>query len=191
MKLTGVHFLLSYRCTDECDHCFLWSSPRARGTMTLSQIRDVLGQAKDLGTVEMVYFEGGEPFLFYPIMIQGLREATALGFKTGIVTNNYWATSVEDALEWLRPIAEIGIADLSLSSDLFHGEAMMTQAASNAVEAAKLIHAAGARVAIPCHFWMFPLHDGDPAQFLEACKQHAPDAEALLLSQGELYTVRK
>ena len=137
MKLTGVHFLLSYRCTDECDHCFLWSSPRARGTMTLAQIRDVLGQAKDLGTVEMVYFEGGEPFLFYPIMIQGLREATALGFKTGIVTNNYWATSVEDALEWLRPIAEIGIADLSLSSDLFHGEAMMTQAATNAVEAAK------------------------------------------------------
>jgi hypothetical protein len=137
MKLTGVHFLLSYRCTDECDHCFLWSSPRAGGTMTLAQIRDVLQQARDLGTVEMVYFEGGEPFLFYPIMIQGLREAAVLGFQTGIVTNNFWATSVEDAVEWLRPIAEIGIADLSLSSDLFHGEAMMTQAASNAVQAAK------------------------------------------------------
>lgn len=136
MKLTGIHFLLSYRCTDECDHCFVWSSPQARGTMTLAQIQDVLQQAKDLGTVEMVYFEGGEPFLFYPIMVQGMREAAALGFNTGIVTNSYWATSVEDAVEWLHPIADAGIADLSLSSDLFHGEEMMTQAARNSADAA-------------------------------------------------------
>jgi hypothetical protein len=137
MKLTGIHFLLSYRCTDECDHCFVWGSPAAKGTMTLAQIRDVLQQAVDLGTVEMVYFEGGEPFLFYPIMLQGLQEAAALGFKRGIVTNCYWATSVEDAVQWLRPIAELGVHDLSLSSDLFHGEAMMTQAARNGVEAAE------------------------------------------------------
>jgi hypothetical protein len=136
MKLTGIHFLLSYRCTDECDHCFLWGSPQARGTMTLAQIRDVLRQAADLGTVEMVYFEGGEPFLFYPILIEALWEAAALGFRRGIVSNCYWATSVEDAVEWLRPIAEIGVDDLSLSSDLFHGEAKLTQAARYGAEAA-------------------------------------------------------
>jgi len=137
MKLTGIHFLLSYRCTDECDHCFVWGSPAAGGTFTLAQIRDVLQQGEELGTVDMVYFEGGEPFLFYPIMIQGLREAARPGFKRGIVTNSYWATSVEDAVQWLRPIAEIGVDDLSLSSDLFHGEAMMTQAARHGTEAAK------------------------------------------------------
>jgi len=136
MKFTGVHFLLSYQCTSECDHCFVWGSPEAKGTMTLAQIREVLRQAKDLGTVKMIYFEGGEPFLFYPIMLEGLREAAGLGFERGIVTNCYWATSVEDAVQWLRPIAEVGIHDLSLSSDLFHGEAMMTEAAHNGVEAA-------------------------------------------------------
>ena len=128
MKLTGIHFLLSYQCTHECDHCFLWGSPQARGTMTLAQVREVLRQAGELNSVEMVYFEGGEPFLFYPIMVEGLREAAGMGFKTGIVSNCYWATSVEDAVEWLRPLAEIGIDNVSLSSDLFHGEAMMTQA---------------------------------------------------------------
>jgi hypothetical protein len=137
MKLSGVHFLLSYQCTSECDHCFVWGSPEAKGTMTLAEIREVLHQAKDLGTVRMIYFEGGEPFLFYPIMLAGLREAAALGFKRGIVTNCYWGTSVEDAVQWLRPIAEVGIHDLSLSSDLFHGEAMMTEAARNGVEAAQ------------------------------------------------------
>ena len=137
MKLTGIHFLLSYQCTYECDHCFVWSSPRAGGTMTLAQVRDALQQAKDLGTIETIYFEGGEPFLFYPIMIEGLREADALGFSKGIVSNAYWATSVEDAVQWLRPIAEMGISDLSLSSDLFHGNEVMNPTVRCAVEAAQ------------------------------------------------------
>ena len=137
MSLKGVHFLLSYRCTDECDHCFLWGSPRARGTMTLAQICDVLQQARDVGSVEMIYFEGGEPFLFYPILLEGLRAAAAMGFQIGVVSNAYWATSVEDAIRWLRPIADLGIDVLSLSSDLYHGEAMMTPAARNGVQAAR------------------------------------------------------
>ena len=59
MSLTGIHFLLSYQCTHECDHCFVWSSPRAGGAFTLEELREVLDQAVDLGTVREVYFEGG------------------------------------------------------------------------------------------------------------------------------------
>jgi L-ascorbate 6-phosphate lactonase len=59
------------------------------------------------------------------------------------------------------------------------------------VEAAKLAHDAGARVAIPSHFWMFVEHNGDPAQFMEACKEHAPAAQPVLMSQGELFVYKK
>jgi hypothetical protein len=34
---------------------------------------EVLDQALDLGTVIEVTFESGEPFLFYPLMIEGIR----------------------------------------------------------------------------------------------------------------------
>jgi hypothetical protein len=103
--LTGVHFLLTYRCTHECDHCFVYSSPRAGGTFTLEQIRCVLAQAKEVGTVEWIYFEGGEPFLQYPILLEGLEAARDEGFRTGVVTNAYWAETE---------------ADLALSDDAFH-----------------------------------------------------------------------
>ena len=73
------------------------------GTITLERIQEVLRQASELGTIEWFYFEGGEPFLFYPIMVRGAEEAASLGFKVGIVTNGYWGTELEDALEWLRP----------------------------------------------------------------------------------------
>lgn len=60
--LTGIHFLLTYQCPYECSHCFVYGGPRARGTFTLEQILAVLQEAQALGTVQTVFFEGGEPF---------------------------------------------------------------------------------------------------------------------------------
>lgn len=119
MILKGLHILLTYQCTFECDHCFVWGSPWQQGTLTLSQIDQILMQAVDAGSVQWIYFEGGEPFLYYATLLQGVRRAAAAGFKVGIVTNGYWAISYADALEWLRPFAGL-IQDLSISSDRFH-----------------------------------------------------------------------
>ena len=120
MRLSSVHVLLTYTCNFECDHCFLYCSPRAKGTFTMAQIRQVLDQAKQLGSVSSIYLEGGEPFLFYPVMVESLRLAGEMGFKTGLVTNCYWATAAEDSELWLRPVVEAGIDDLSVSNDEFH-----------------------------------------------------------------------
>jgi len=121
--LTGLHVLLTYRCTHQCEHCFVHSRPGARGTFTLDQLRRTLAEAVRIGTVERVYYEGGEPFLYYPLLLEGLRAARESGFEVGVVTNAYWAETEEDAEIWLRPLAEIGVADLSVSDDpLHHGD---------------------------------------------------------------------
>ena len=59
------------------------------------------------------------------------------------------------------------------------------------VEAARLAHDTRAAIAIPCHFWMFVEHNGNPAQFMEACKELAPEVRPLLLSQGESFIYHK
>lgn len=118
--LTGIHILLTLKCTNECDHCFLHCSPSREATFTIGQLRSLIDQIKQLGTVTIVYFEGGEPFLFYPLLLEGMRMVRADGFDAGIVTNGYWAVSVEDALIWLRPIRDLGIVDFSVSDDEFH-----------------------------------------------------------------------
>ena len=87
MKLSGLHLLLTYQCNLECDHCFVWGSPWQSGTMTLRTVRHILQQAKDLGTVKWFYFEGGEPFLYYAVLVKGVQEAASLGFQVGIVSN--------------------------------------------------------------------------------------------------------
>jgi len=105
--------------------------------MKISDIREILKEAEKIGSIEMIFFEGGEPFLYYPTMLWGLKEARKAGYKTGIVTNAYWATSVEDAKEWLKPISRIHIDDLSISDDAFHYGEEEENLAKYAAEAAK------------------------------------------------------
>jgi hypothetical protein len=138
MKITGLHLLMTYQCTFECDHCFVWGSPQQSGVMTLQDIRRILTQGQELGTVKSIYFEGGEPFLYYAVLVQAVREAVQMGFSVGVVSNAYWATSPEDAVEWLKPMAGL-IEDLSVSSDLFHYEEPISQQSRNAAAAAQLL----------------------------------------------------
>ncbi|HSL46629.1 MAG TPA: radical SAM protein [Anaerolineales bacterium] len=138
MKLEGLHILLTYQCMYECDHCFTWGSPWQTGTLTLEQIEQILIQAKEAG-VTSIYFEGGEPFLYYAILIKSVRKAADMGFSVGIVTNAYWANSVADAEEWLRPL--VGrLADLTTSSDSFHCSESMGERPQNALVAAKWLN---------------------------------------------------
>jgi MoaA/NifB/PqqE/SkfB family radical SAM enzyme len=135
MKLSGLHILLTYQCTYECDHCFVWGGPQQAGTLTLEQIVQILHQAKDAG-VTSIYFEGGEPFLYYAILTKAVHIAADMGFSVGIVSNAYWANTVADAEEWLRPL--VGrVSDLTVSSDLFHCSECLGERPQNAIVAAK------------------------------------------------------
>jgi len=118
--LTGIHFILTYACNFECDHCFLYSSPKSQGTFTISQVTKVLDEAGKIGTVKWIFYEGGEPFLYFPLLNESIKRASAKGFKVGVVTNAYGANSEEDAELWLRPLAESGVSFLNISNDTFH-----------------------------------------------------------------------
>jgi hypothetical protein len=134
--------------------------------MTLKDIGEILRQADALGTIASIYFEGGEPFLYYPIMVRGIEEAVSRGFWVGVVSNSYWATAVEDAMAWLQPL--VGrIQDLSVSSDLYHYEEALSQQVRTAQEAAAAL--------------------GIPSDILSIAQPEEPDAVSALgqLPAGE------
>jgi hypothetical protein len=134
--VTRIILLLTYQCNLECDHCYLYCSPRAQGTLTLSQIRELLEEAMKVGTIEKLSFQGGEPFLFYPLMLEGMKIAHEMGFETWTATNGYWATSVEDAKLWLKPLCELGV-HLGVSDDSFHFGDVPDSPAKKAILAGK------------------------------------------------------
>ena len=142
--LKEIHFLLTYTCNYECDHCFLFCGPRARGTFTLAQVEAVLAEARKIDSVTGVYFEGGEPLLYHPLMTNSIRAAHEAGLRTGVVSNAYMSTSVEDAELWLGPLIEAGLDYLSVSDDSFHGDGEDTPAKRAYAAARRLGLASGA-----------------------------------------------
>jgi hypothetical protein len=106
--------------------------------MPLEKIREVLRRAGDLGTVESIYFEGGEPFLYYSSLVEAVRETAAMGFRAGIVSNGFWATSDADAVALLRPFAGL-LHDLSIGSDLYHWSEPLSGQAEHARRAAETL----------------------------------------------------
>lgn len=119
--LQELHLLLTYQCTFECDHCFVWGSPSQSGTMTLAQMREVFDQGEALGGIEGICLEGGEPAMYYPTLLEAARLARARGWWVELLTNAYWATSHEDALLFLRPLADLPLRCLYISEDAYHG----------------------------------------------------------------------
>jgi MoaA/NifB/PqqE/SkfB family radical SAM enzyme len=138
----------------------VWGSPRQTGVFTLAQLEEVYRQALDLGTIRDIYFEGGEAFLYYPILVKAVAQANACGFWTGIVSNAYWATSVADALAWLQALVEAGLDRLDLSNDLFHGDKTDLPEVTNGLAAAKQLGLEASTICIDP-----PTGYRDPTQF--------------------------
>jgi hypothetical protein len=136
MQLAGIHLLLTYRCTWTCDHCFLFGDPDQEGTMTYAQIADMIEQSAASG-VTMVYFEGGEPTLAYPVLLKAAALARERGLDWGVVTNCHFAESAEDAAIWFAPFKELGIADLSLSTYPYYLQEADDRLLRNALVAAR------------------------------------------------------
>ena len=137
-RLNGLHILLTYRCLSACDHCFVWGGPDQTGVFTLESLYRVLDQAQQVRSIRTIYFEGGEPFLFYPILVEGVRAAAARGFSVGVVTNGYWGTTVEEALVWLGPLVGL-LSDVSVSTDLLHSNEVVSPESRNILAACEQI----------------------------------------------------
>lgn len=172
MQLSGLHILLTYKCTFECDHCFAWGSPWQEGTLTLDQIRTALQQAGELGSVEWIFFEGGEPYLYYATLVKGVEMAAQAGYKVGVVTNGYWAISPEDAVEWLRPLAG-KVQELSVSSDLYHYSERLSQQAQNARLAAETLGLSVGVISI-----------ARPEESATSCSGQIPSGESAVIFRG-------
>ena len=177
-SLSGLHLLLTYECNYECDHCFVWGAPSQRGTMTVESVKHILAQATALGTIEWIYFEGGEAFLHYPILCSGIAEAGKHGFKVGIVTNAYWATSDADAMKWLEPLAG-SIDDLSISSDAYHG-------GDEGSECPEIARRAARQLGIPVNFICIAQPE---ATDVPGAAGTLPDGESAVLYRGRAAAV--
>jgi len=115
----------SYDCNARCAHCYPECGPDKKMPWDNDFIRRVIDKAKVLPNeilARNVHFAGGEPFLYFNDLVEGLAYAKQNGFHSSVVTNGFWAYDIEAAEKKIRTLHNLGLFRVELSVDNFHQE---------------------------------------------------------------------
>lgn len=177
-SLKGIHFLISYGCSSECEHCFIWGTPRRDAGMTVELVDELLEQVLALGTVTDVCGEGGESFTKYEVLLHFLRRATELGLSAGALTNASWVESREQAEERIAELMAAGLTNLGISTDEWHQKYIPVERVDTLLAVCEAAGLSASRMESPLEGVMFrgraaerlaPRVPTRPAEELTAC----------------------
>lgn len=106
----------TFACPAACANCATLSHPQERTNLNLETILEAICQARELGDFAEVVFTGGETTLRWRDLLQALSYAHTLGFRTRVVTNVYWASSLEKARGRVDELISAGLSEINYST---------------------------------------------------------------------------
>lgn len=135
--LSSVQLVTTYKCQVACPHCILEAGPHRKEELALSDAYDWIRQIADYrhGHIKMLSLTGGEPFYDVRRLQAMAAFADSRGLLVGAITNAFWASSPERAIQTLRGIPELRV--LAISADSYHQEQISFDRVRNAIIAAK------------------------------------------------------
>ncbi len=116
-------FMVTYGCNFKCAHCSVSSEPKLLAKQALFEklMLKAIDEAYYIPSIKVIIlFTGGEPTLKPRLLKKGIKYAAEKGFIVRLVTNAWWASSEEGALEFLKELQELGLNELNVSFDDFH-----------------------------------------------------------------------
>jgi hypothetical protein len=137
MNLNSVHVILTYRCTRTCPHCFHFGSPDNEQVMTFAQMTRYIRAFSDVEGIGWVFFEGGEPTLYFPLLLEAIKAAKEVGLKAAVVTNGYWITSIRDTIPYFKRFRDVGLNALQISCDELHQNLRLNHLQADIVDVAR------------------------------------------------------
>lgn len=124
--------MLTYKCSAECKHCLYACSPKWDADWmkevdlynllySLSPwIEPSMFGEEHIGVNSGIHFSGGEPFLNFDLLNEGVRMAKELNIPSVFVeTNSVWATSDEVTREKLYTLKNNGMDGIMISVNPF------------------------------------------------------------------------
>ena len=135
-SLNELVFSVTNRCTARCNDCPIVHEGKPPATLGSGDMIKIIEEVLPWGTLKLVVFTGGEPFLLGDDLRETVAFAASHNLLTRIVTNTYWAATREKAVELLQSYKDAGLTELNFSCDDYHQEYVPLDCVKNANEAA-------------------------------------------------------
>jgi radical SAM protein with 4Fe4S-binding SPASM domain len=142
----SVHLDLTYRCNERCIHCYL--DHEDHGEMTTEEIKNVLGQLAEAGTLFLT-FSGGEIFLRADLF-DLIAYARQLHFDVSLKTNALLIDSERARKLRVLGVRRIQISIYSAESEVHDAITKVRGSLKRSIAAIRLLQAQGLNVKIAC-----------------------------------------
>lgn len=137
MSPRDVGIILSYRCHSACKHCLYNCGPGwEKEPMSNETLRQALHAVTTWPRTPQVHFTGGEPFLHFSLLLEGVRLAAQLGIVSYVETSAAWCVDKGEAVERFETLKKEGLQAVLISCSPFHAEKIPPARTLEAVRAA-------------------------------------------------------
>ena len=139
-----VGLILSYRCTSRCAHCLYNCGPNwPRQAMRPEDVLLALRTLASWPSPPQVHLTGGEPFLFFDLLLGATQVAAELGLTVYVETGAAWCTDDDQTIERFYALRQSGLAAVLISCSPFHAARFAPEHTLRAVRAALTIFGPG------------------------------------------------
>ncbi len=116
-----IAFGYSTRCNIRCSHCVAGNDNTTPIKMKLDLAKQILEEMAGSG-VRGVSFTAGEPFLYFEDLLELVDTCKRNKIYSRVVTNSYWAKSLDKARHYAKRLAQQGLCQMRLSYSRWHRE---------------------------------------------------------------------
>lgn len=154
--------------------------------MSREALREALEAVTTWPRIPQVHFTGGEPFLFFRLLLQGVQMAAALGMTSYVETSAHWCLDRTDAVKRFQSLQEAGLHAVLISCSPFHAEKIPPLRTMNAVHAAlEVFGSEGVIVYLPDFLRVIQAFDLDrPTPLSRYEEQYGVEGARRILWQG-------
>ena len=133
----AISLITTYKCTAACNGCCFNCTPHKSESMSLAKMKELIDEVcLDFPAIKLGILTGGECFTLGEDLYTIIQYMHDKGLHTRIVTNGYWATSIEKANRILSRLKSIGLDEINFSTGDCHQQWVSIDCVINGVIAA-------------------------------------------------------
>ena len=117
----SISLIATYRCTAQCIDCCFQCSPKRTQRLSLEQMKHIVDESiTQFPTIKIVIITGGECFTLGEDLYAIIRYIHSKQRKVRIVTNGYWASSMERSRQTIERLIAEGLNEINFSTGDCH-----------------------------------------------------------------------
>jgi len=126
-----MNFIITDHCIAACKICCFGCRPQNSNVLDKEIIKNYIDQLAENNPEAKAAFSGGKDLMYRKMLLECMAHAKKRGLSSTLVTNYYFAGTVEKTKNILHELRENGCISIAVIADVYHKEFIQLQNVKN------------------------------------------------------------